>query len=207
MTFSLFTAALFPDSIKLIFPARNLTPTTPYLETKRRDRELTQTTDNRLSLQETPLNMSLEHLTMPSRNPSTTADTPAIHPSTTPTAPALEKEQQPLTISAPPTITITTAGEARTNAGTNPNTKYPLSPVERDYDPTRDDRPIDELLARPRLSRSPAESFHKAALNGRTMKPLRYAGGDASRTEDFEAAKERLRTVSVEVGRMVLPKE
>jgi hypothetical protein len=93
--------------------------------------------------------------------------------------------------------------------------RHPLSALERGYDPSRDDLPIDELLARPRLPRSPYESYQKGAVNGRTMKPLKGAFAGASgasgeggrRGEDFEIAKERLRALGVEMGKLKFPKE
>jgi len=156
-----------------------------------------------MSSKEISTKMTLERPTIPLSASSITITTPSLTPSTAPTTPAAEKEEPvaaalPALAAKPPTASATVPGA-------NGNS---LSPLERDYDPSADNLPIEELLARPRLPRSPYESFHKSALNGRTMKPLKAAAavaGDDAR--DFEIAKDRLRAASLEMGRMTFPKE
>ena len=73
--------------------------------------------------------------------------------------------------------------------------------------------PIHELLARPRLPRSPYEDFRKSAVNGRTMKPLNasvtatsgISGEDARRSEELESEKARVRALGGEMGKLKLP--
>jgi hypothetical protein len=160
-----------------------------------------------MSSNEISTKMTLERPTIPSSTSSITITTPSLTPSTAPTTPAAEKEEpvaaaSPVLVAKPPTAPSTVPGANRN----------PLSPLERDYDPSADNLPIEELLARPRLPRSPYESFHKSALNGRTMKPLKAAaaagaGASGDDARDFEMAKDRLRAASVEMGRMTFPKE
>jgi len=174
-----------------------------------------------MSPKERSIKMSLEAYTMSSSSTSSTKTTPSISaattPSTAPTTPTIEEERQlgaalPVTKPQSPTAPATTAQASRTTPGAH---RHPLSPLEREYDPSRDDLPIDELLARPRLPRSPYESHRKHVINGRTMKPLKAAatrasragGGDARQGREMEKEKEWLRALGVEMSELKLPKK
>jgi hypothetical protein len=160
-----------------------------------------------MSSKEISTKVTLERPTMPSSTSFIAITTPSLTPSTAPTTPVAEKEEAvaaapPVLAAKPPTVLTTVPGANRN----------PLSSLERDYDPSADNLSIEELLARPRLPRSPYESFHKSALNGRTMKPLKaaaaaVAGASRDDARDFEMAKDRLRAASVEMGRMTFSKE
>lgn len=136
------------------------------------------------------------------------------------TAPAIEEQPLAAALSVvvlqPPAAgpiptAVTTAG---TQSGQKPY-QNPLSPLKRDYDPTRDDLTIDELLARPRLPPSPYESHQKGAKNGRTMKPLKAfvagacgaSGENSRRAEEFEMEKQRLHALGIEMGKLKFPSE
>lgn len=164
--------------------------------------------------------MSFETRTTSSRSASPAKSTPssisaATTPSTAPTTPAIEEEgllgaALPAVDAQSPTALATTAQASTTTGGAH---RHPLSPLEREYDPSRDDLPIDELLARPRLPRSPYEGYRKSAVNGRTMKPLNasvtatsgISGEDARRGEELESEKARVRALGVEMGKLKLP--
>ncbi len=174
-----------------------------------------------MSSKEGSLKITLERPSIASSSSSysssTTTSTPSLTPSSTaPTTPAVEKEEPlaptPLAIAAnPPAAAAAHVATARAPTTTGATHRHPLSPLERDYDPGPDDLPIEELLARPRLPRSPYESLRQHAVNGRTLEPLEgaAAGAEAARrrAEDLEQAKARLRAVSVEIGRMTFPKK
>jgi hypothetical protein len=77
-----------------------------------------------------------------------------------------------------------------------------INPLDRTYDPLKDDKPIEELLARPRLPRSPYERFkgevereraERAAANEEALK--------ARRALEFEEEKKALRMMK----ELVLP--
>jgi hypothetical protein len=72
--------------------------------------------------------------------------------------------------------------------------QHMINPLDRTYDPFKDDKPIEELLARPRLPRSPYERFkgevereraERAAANEEALK--------ARRALEFEEEKKALR--------------
>lgn len=173
-----------------------------------------------MSPKESPVKMSLETHTTSSSTASSTKSAPsslysAPTPSTAPSTPAIEEERMlgaalPPVTTLPPTALVTTAQASTTGA----SHRHRLSPLEREYDPSRDDLPLDELLARPRLPRSPYEIYQmRARVNGRTMKPLkatvagasRISGEHARRGEEFEKEKERVRALGIEVGKLKLP--
>lgn len=168
----------------------NFKPKNTKTKTKTQRRETLHTTN--MSPKESHIKMSLEPRTTSTLSTSSTKSTP----STAPTMPAVEEEK-------------------RHEVAHGDQKPHPLSPLEREYDPSRDNLPIDELLARPRLPRSPCESYQKSAMNGRTMKPLGVAvsgesgasGEDARRGEEFEIEKERLRALGVEMAELEFPKK
>jgi hypothetical protein len=170
---------------------------------------------------ESPFKMFLETHTTTSSTASSTKSAPsslysAPTPSTAPSTPAIEREDA-LGAALQSVTTLPTAALAKTaqaSTTTGGARRHPLSPMEREYDPSRDDLPLDELLARPRLPRSPYEIYQKRArVNGRTMKPLKAAVAGASRVggeharpgEDFEKEKERVRALGLEMGMLKLP--
>jgi hypothetical protein len=173
-----------------------------------------------MSPKESHIKMSLETHTRSSSTACSTKTTPssiytATTPSTAPTTPATEEERPLGTALAsaetqsPTALTKIAQASATTGGAHGPA----LSALEREYDASRDDLPIEELLARPRLLRSPQESCRKGATNGRTMKPLRAAvaglsgasGEGGRRGEGFEMEKERVRALGVEMGKLKLP--
>jgi hypothetical protein len=158
------------------------------------------------------------HITSPANgalSPTHTAATPSMAPTTLATEEGerlLGATLPPVTIESPNAM-ATTAQASVTTGGAH---RHPLSPLERVYDPARDDLPINELLTRPRLSRLLNESYKKSAMNGRTMKPLRasVAGlnrvvskGGSCRGGEFEMEKERMRALGVEMGKLKLASE
>jgi hypothetical protein len=84
----------------------------------------------------------------------------------------------------------------------------PANPLGRTFDPSKDDKPLEELLARPRLPRSPYERFkdeiekeqaERAAVNEEALK--------AKRASEFEEEKKALRAVMTQMSSMKLEEE
>jgi hypothetical protein len=78
---------------------------------------------------------------------------------------------------------------------------HPVSPLDKMFDPSKDDKPLEELLARPRLPRSPYERFkdeverekaERAAANGEALL--------AKRASEFEEEKKALRAAKEQMS-------
>jgi hypothetical protein len=80
-------------------------------------------------------------------------------------------------------------------------------PLQRHYDPSKDNLPIDELLARPRLPRSPFEHDQNKAFATLTQIIKPVVKSEEERAADFEQEKAKVRALGEDVAKMKVEKE